>query len=141
MPLPTVLLERGCAQPLSCCRHASRRPCGNRYGYDILLDDTLKPWLIEVNASPSLSADTKDDYKLKYGMLEDMFGILTLGKVGLDQNYRRVGGFDLMWNDGEVEEVTPQRRAFTRPRARAGCTRRALQSFCHKRPVSARHVL
>eukprot|EP00729_Bicosta_minor_P012028 gene12028-7345_t len=77
--------------------------CFELYGYDILLDDALKPWLIEVNASPSVSADTKDDYTLKKGLLEDTFGIVEMGLLGKEQDFSRVGGFDLLWNDGPID--------------------------------------
>jgi hypothetical protein len=61
-----------------------------------LLDDQLKPWLIEVNASPSVSADTKEDYTLKFGLLEDVFGVVELGLRGKESGVERVGGFDLL---------------------------------------------
>jgi len=43
------------------------------YGYDILIDDNCKPWLIEINASPSLSATTKIDKDLKTNLLRDIY--------------------------------------------------------------------
>jgi D-alanine-D-alanine ligase-like ATP-grasp enzyme len=32
------------------------------YGFDILFDGKLDPWLIEVNGSPSMTANTSIDY-------------------------------------------------------------------------------
>ena len=46
------------------------------YGYDILIEDNLKPWLIEVNASPSLSTTTEADRKLKMAVMENVFQIV-----------------------------------------------------------------
>jgi tubulin polyglutamylase TTLL1 len=46
------------------------------YGYDILIEDNLKPWLIEVNASPSLSTTTDSDRILKMQLMQDVFNIV-----------------------------------------------------------------
>ena len=62
--------------------------CFECYGYDILLDENLKPWLIEVNASPSITADTETDYHLKFGMLEDLFGVLRVEKTSVPPSLR-----------------------------------------------------
>ena len=45
------------------------------YRYDLLIDEQLKPWLIEVNASPSLTCTTEDDRKLKDRVMRDALAV------------------------------------------------------------------
>ncbi len=45
------------------------------YGYDILVDANLKPWLLEINASPSLTTTTKIDKDLKMNLIKDVYRI------------------------------------------------------------------
>ena len=47
-----------------------------RYGYDVLVDDTLRPWLIEVNASPSLECDWPLDHAVKGELIQDIFSLV-----------------------------------------------------------------
>uniref|UniRef100_A0A8C3UC53 Tubulin--tyrosine ligase-like protein 5 n=1 Tax=Catharus ustulatus TaxID=91951 RepID=A0A8C3UC53_CATUS len=53
-----------------------RDSCFELYGFDVLIDDTLKPWLLEVNLSPSLACDAPLDLKIKASMLSDMFTLV-----------------------------------------------------------------
>jgi tubulin polyglutamylase TTLL9 len=77
--------------------------CFALYGFDVLLDDDLRPWLLEVNGSPSMTANTKEDKDLKVGVLDDVFTILNLEKL-LTGEEEQVGGFDLIYKGKPVNK-------------------------------------
>ncbi|VDM10772.1 unnamed protein product [Wuchereria bancrofti] len=54
--------------------------CFELFGFDILIDSSLKPWLLEVNLSPSLSCDTPLDLQLKSSLV---CNVLTLAALPL----------------------------------------------------------
>lgn len=51
------------------------------YGFDILIDSELKPWLLEVNLSPSLGCDTPLDTRIKSALLVDLLTLIGLPAV------------------------------------------------------------
>lgn len=52
--------------------------CFEFFGFDVLIDSSLRPWLLEVNLSPALSNDCDADRLVKKPMLHDMFDLLGL---------------------------------------------------------------
>ncbi|CAK9097417.1 unnamed protein product [Durusdinium trenchii] len=54
---------------------AHRGSCFEIYGFDILVDRSLKPWLLEVNICPSLSSGSPLDKRIKTKLVAD---VLTL---------------------------------------------------------------
>ena len=58
----------------------NQKNCFELYGFDILLDSNLKPWLIEVNLSPSLGTDSPLDYHIKSTLLTDTFNLIGIRK-------------------------------------------------------------
>lgn len=107
------------------------RHCFEMYGYDIIIDNRLKPWLLEVNASPSLSASTESDRALKLGLISDVLDIvmppsfLEPGRgtrsqaveeggggaaAGGEQPEREVTNFELLYNEGVELEAERVRR-------------------------------
>ena len=82
----------------------SDKHCFECYGYDILLDANLKPWLIEINSSPSLSTSTKGDFVLKKKLISDFMDIIVTdkwidekGKPGVNTyNQLTCGNFEVL---------------------------------------------
>lgn len=60
------------------CTHKTN--CFEILGFDVLIDSDLKPWLLEVNQSPSFSADSPLDMKIKSQLLSDAFNLINMKK-------------------------------------------------------------
>lgn len=52
--------------------------CFQILGFDVMFDRDLKPWLLEINQSPSFATDSAFDFNLKKGLMEDTFRLLNL---------------------------------------------------------------
>lgn len=49
----------------------NKQACFEVYGFDIIIDAKLKPWLLEVNVCPSLSSSSPLDKQIKTLLLCD----------------------------------------------------------------------
>lgn len=87
------------------------RHCFELYGYDIIIDQDLKPWLLEVNASPSLTANTREDYLMKTEMLHGMLDVVDMEGI-LHGDEEHVSGWDLIYDNGYVE-IDPEQCGYT----------------------------
>ena len=56
--------------------HEHRNNCFELYGFDILIDENLNPWLLEVNVCPSLSSSSPLDKKIKTSLLCDVLNLI-----------------------------------------------------------------
>jgi tubulin polyglutamylase TTLL6/13 len=52
--------------------------CYEILGFDIFFDSNLKPWILEVNHSPSFSTDSPLDFKIKKNLIADTIKLLNL---------------------------------------------------------------
>ncbi|KAM4749022.1 tubulin polyglutamylase TTLL13 [Rhinophrynus dorsalis] len=74
--------------------HIAGSACFEILGFDILLDKKLKPWLLEVNHSPSFTTDSRLDREVKDALLQDTLNLINLRACDkrkvLEEDKRRV---------------------------------------------------
>ncbi|XP_055336431.1 uncharacterized protein LOC129586931 [Paramacrobiotus metropolitanus] len=87
----------------------SERHCYEMYGYDCLIDAHLKPWLLEINASPSLEESTPIDRINKTNLLMDTMRMAMYercpGLIGIKE--KRPDGSDMPLGDYEILYLEP----------------------------------
>lgn len=79
-----------------------KQTCFEIYGFDILIDSNLRPWLLEVNVLPSLSSSSPMDKFIKTLLLSDtlylvgfrLFDRKMLAKEQAKEDKHRLLGFD-----------------------------------------------
>ncbi|KAM0727849.1 Tubulin polyglutamylase TTLL5 [Formica fusca] len=90
--------------------------CFELFGFDILIDDTLKPWLLEVNLTPSLGCDSPLDVRLKSALIADLFtliGIPAVDPILRSQNLNRAAvnsNKKISYRRVQSAEILPQEK-------------------------------
>eukprot|EP00967_Tisochrysis_lutea_P048129 scaffold58780_cov20-Tisochrysis_lutea.AAC.1 len=69
---------------------SSKEASGEVWGFDIMLDSSLRAWLIEVNTCPALNSDSPLDKHLKTSMVADLMNLV--GPVPYDYDAYEMEG-------------------------------------------------
>ena len=73
------------------------------YGYDILIDESFKAWLLEVNVNPSLHCTSPLDLSIKTDLVTDVFNII--GILPYNHNYGEpIYNYEMMKHKMEEKE-------------------------------------
>lgn len=75
MIIKTIISAEGPICRILKCHARSSYNCFELFGFDIILDKNLHPWLLEVNISPSLHTKSMLDTNIKGPLVRDMFNI------------------------------------------------------------------
>ncbi|XP_064538606.1 polyglutamylase complex subunit TTLL1 isoform X2 [Drosophila montana] len=77
---------------------ANDRHCFEVYGYDIIIDNNLKPWLIEINTSPSIHSTTKNDCTLKTRLIDNVLDVVIPPSGMPDERWTKTPSQDSLKN-------------------------------------------
>ena len=113
------------------------------FGFDLLIDDTYKPWLLEANASPSMDRDAAPLRKMVDEGLEDLLSVVlalnhegrNVGDVGEERQRRSAPCWRLASKEGEVRTERELRaRRFRKECEAGGVTAAQPNAQAHNRP-------
>mmetsp|Transcript_4055 Transcript_4055/g.11845 ORF Transcript_4055/g.11845 Transcript_4055/m.11845 type:complete len:743 (-) Transcript_4055:766-2994(-) len=105
----------------SCVRGAGRTTvspfrCFEILGFDILIDSSLKPWIVEVNHSPSFTCDSALDTDVKDNLIRDTLHLLNIQpddrekaeNINAKRSRERLYGFGVSTKrPGDIKEEKP----------------------------------
>jgi tubulin polyglutamylase TTLL6/13 len=64
--------------------------CFHLLGIDVMLDEDCKPYVIEVNHTPSFVTDTPLDYHIKFGLIKDTLNLMNVNVESRNQSLERI---------------------------------------------------
>jgi tubulin polyglutamylase TTLL5 len=85
--------------------------CFELFGFDVLIDAALKPWLMEVNFSPSLNTDSPLDLKVKGKVLADLFNLVGVKQSGNASTNKNKESFTNPFADIATNEILSELKA------------------------------
>ncbi|XP_063611514.1 tubulin monoglutamylase TTLL4-like isoform X1 [Penaeus indicus] len=92
----------------------SRYSCYELFGFDVIIDERLRPWLLEVNISPSLHSASPLDHSVKGPLIADILNMAALhipDKLSQQQQKNLLQDLNLGEN---VSSLCLDRRIYTR---------------------------
>ena len=117
-----------CVHSLKACSNVvnNDRHCFELYGFDVIIDNDMKPWLIEVNASPALTSTTSADRIMKQNIIMDTLDIVVpIGTVPTARSHNaennepvvlnESNGFQLLYDESQHKPVQKQTKKTKKP--------------------------